>query len=198
MVTKRGMIGMKIRSFKLINGTMALLCVGITLINHVGITVLGDDKATSTVGDNIFEYVTTDNLFSVYKNGEFVGQMPTTRKMHFNSNKPFLQCNATVIAGKIVQKGIKAQEDDQEFGKTVVKELKAAAGMIGGAAFSGAVASIELPGGAVISATLGGAGEAAAAAAAADAALAAGGATAVITSVIVPILMGAGIAVVLT
>lgn len=140
------MIGMKIRSFKLINGTIASLCVGIMLINHVGITVLGDDKATSTVGDNVFEYVTTDNLFSVYKNGEFVGQMPTTRKMHFNSNKPFLQCNATAIAGKIIAAGVAAQNAGQAFGAAAIAELQATIGAVGGAAVAGALACVELPG----------------------------------------------------
>lgn len=174
---------------------MALLCVGITLMNHIDVNVLNDERAISTGGDNVFEYVTTDNLFSIYKNGEFVGQMPTTRKMHFNSNKPFLQCNAMAIAGKIIAAGVAAQNAGQAFGAAAIAELQATIGAVGGAAVVGAVACVELPGGAVISATLGGAGEAAAAAAAADAALVAGGTTAVITSVIVPILMVAGIAV---
>lgn len=189
---------MKIRLFKIINGTMASLCVGIMLMNHVGIAVLGDDKATSTVGDNIFEYVTTDNLFSIYRNGKFVGQIPTAKKMHFNSNKPFLQCNAVAIAGKIIAAGVAAQIAGQAFGAAAIAELQATIGAVGGAAVAGAAACVELPGAAAVSATLGGAGEAAAAAAAADAALAAGGTMAVITSVVVPILMGAGIAVGLT
>lgn len=185
---------MKIGLFKLINGTMALLCAGIMLVNRVDVTVLNNEKAISTIGDNVFEYTNTDSLFSVYKNGEFIGQIPTIQKMHFNSNKPFLQCNAVVIAGKIIAAGIAAQVAGQAFGAAAIAELQATIGAVGGAAVAGGAASIQLPGATAVSATLGGAGEAVAAATAADAALAAGGTMAVISSVIVPVLIGAGIA----
>lgn len=184
----------KIDLFNLFNAVMAVFCIVILSLNYIGCNVLSSQKLDCNIQDNKFSYLSKGNEIIVTKNDNFIGKIKFKDHMLFRSSWKFpgLRCNAIVLAGKIVAAGIAAAVAGSSVGAAIIAEVQGAIAAIGGAAAAGGVACIELPGGAAVGATLGGAGEAAAAAA--DAAIAAGGAAAVISSIVVPILIGAGVA----
>lgn len=183
----------KLNLFKTINIIVFFICATSMAANCVNTNILNDQKVISSINNDVFEYQCAENEFSITKNNELVGKIPFDGDVHFKTSRPFMLCNATVYGAKIIYVGVKAQRSGGSFGEAAAAELKNMASAVGAGATGIAAACVELPGGAAVSATLGGAGEVAAAAAAADAALATGGTTAVVSSVIVPVLVGAGV-----
>lgn len=173
--------------FKLVNMFMVVFCICAIFMNHVGVNVISADAATSSVNGNTFEYATLDNSLMLKKNGNTIGFLPTNKKFSIRNDNLLFHSNATIVLGKALAA--------LATGGLAAAGAAAVAGLqeILGGAFATAVASIELPGGAAVAATLGGAGEAAAAAAAAEAAIAAGGASALFSAFIVPVLVAGGI-----
>ena len=97
----------KISMFKAVNGFMALFCAGALYVNYVGVNVISTEKATSSVGNNNFEYQTTESLLSINRNGEKVGVIPTDKSFKFKKNSyiPNLNCNAVAVGVKVVATG---------------------------------------------------------------------------------------------
>lgn len=93
---------MKSVLFKTINVFLAIFCVGVLYANHVDVNILSNESATSSLGDNSFEYENKENSFLFMKNGELVGCLPTNKKMHFSSYIPNLRCNAVAIGAKSI------------------------------------------------------------------------------------------------
>lgn len=181
----------KISLFKVVNVFMAVFCTGVMYANHVGVNLLSGEEAISLIGNDVFEYQITENTFSVHKNSNLVGTMPTNKKMKFKSSKPLLQPTAVLIAGKVIAAGIAAAATGGSFAAAAGAAMAGAMNAIGGAAAATGAAAVALPGAAAVEATIGGAGVAAAAAAAEAAAAGAG--IAALTAIIVPVLVAAGV-----
>ena len=176
----------KYNLFQLVNSVMAVFCVGTIWMNHVGVSVLNSDTATSSVNGNTFEYTTSDNSLMFKKNGDVIGSLPTDKKLSIRNDNMLFQSNAIVV----VAKATAAAAAGASFGAAIVDGL---VNIVGPGALAAAAENMVLPGAAAVEATLAGAGEAAAVAAAADAALMAGGTAAVISAVVVPMLIAAGL-----
>lgn len=118
---------MKSVLFKTINVFLAIFCVGVLYANHVDVNILSNESATSSLGDNSFEYENKENSFLFMKNGELVGCLPTNKKMHFSSYIPNLRCNAVAIGAKSIAVA----------GSTAAAAAQAAIGnVVAGSAFS--------------------------------------------------------------
>jgi hypothetical protein len=173
---------------------MALFCAGAMFLNYCKVNVLSSEKAVSSLNGESFEYSVSDNKFSVARNGKLIGAIPTERNLKFRrfvfEFVPKLGCNATLIFAKALVVGGTAAAAGANFFAAAGGAFLADAGAIGGAALATGAALVEVPGGAAVAATLGGAGEIAAAAAAEAAAVGAG---ATIAAIAVPILIGAGV-----
>lgn len=179
--------------FKMVNVFMAVICIITLFANQVNVDVLSEDKATSVIGNDVFEYHSSENTFSLIKNGNLFGTLKTDKKIKFQPSKLMLKPHAVFIAGKLIAAGFAAAAAGGSFAAGIMAALPASLG--GGAAIAGAgaAACVEVPGAAAVAATLGGAGEVAAAAAAAEAAALAGGGMAVLSAVLVPVLIGLGV-----
>ena len=174
----------KYNLFQLVNSVMAVFCVGTVWMNHVGVSVLNSDTATSSINGNTFEYTTSDNSLMFKKNGDVIGSLPTDKKLSIRNDNMLFQSNAIVVVAKATAAA------GASFGAAIVDGL---VNIVGPGALAAAAENMVLPGAAAVEATLAGAGEAAAVAAAADAALMAGGTAAVISAVVVPMLIAAGL-----
>ncbi|MDR1628555.1 MAG: hypothetical protein LBR79_07305 [Oscillospiraceae bacterium] len=64
---------------------MAVFCVGTIYVNYVEVNLINGEKVTSSIGNDIFEYQSTVNTFSVRKNGNLVGIIPTSKKNEVSS-----------------------------------------------------------------------------------------------------------------
>lgn len=148
---------------------MAVFCVGTMYINHVGVNVLNSEKAISSIGSDDFEYQSSDNSFSVHKNGTLVGKIPTKQKMKIKSSKALLQPHAIAVAGKVIAAGFAAAAAGSTFAAGAGTALTGAIEAIAGAGVVVGAACAEVPG------------------------AAAGSGMAVLMSIIVPVLIGAGI-----
>ena len=166
---------------------MAVFCVGTVWMNHVGVSVLNSDTATSSINGNTFEYTTSDNSLVFKKNGDEIGSLPTDKKLSIRNDNMLFQSNASVVLGKVVAAA--AAGGMAAAGPAAIAALQE----ILGAGFAVFASTLTLPGDAAVAATLGGAGEVAAAAAAADAAIAAGGIGALMSAFVVPALVCGGI-----
>lgn len=173
--------------FKLVNVFLLVFGLCTMFMNYVGVNVHNANAATSSVNGNLFEYSTLDDSILFKKNGNPIGFLPMDKKFSIRNDNLLFHSNATIVLGKAM--AAFAVGGPAAAGAAAVAGLQE----ILGGAFATAVAAIELPGGAAVAATLGGAGEAAAAAAAAEAAVAAGGAGALFSTFIVPVLVAGGV-----
>jgi len=99
----------KISLFKSVNVFMAIFCFGAMLYNYCGVNVLTQNKAKSDFNGSSYGYEIQDDLFSISKNGELVGNLQANRKLKFRkSNLPNLTCNAGAIAGAATIAGVTA------------------------------------------------------------------------------------------
>lgn len=177
----------KLNLFKIVNLFMLAFCVCSLFLNYSVVNVLSVNKATSSIDGNDFEYLTSDNSLEFKKNGKFIGEIPTNKKLSIRNDCMFFNNNAVIVLGKIT--AAVAAGGLAAAGPAAIAGLQE---VLGGA-FATAAAAVQLPGEAAVAATLGGAGEAAAAAAAADAAVAAGGVGALMSTFVVPVLIAAGV-----
>lgn len=115
---------MSSKLFKIFNSFVAIFCIGIIYANHVGVNVLSTDKATSSVGNNNFEYKSEENSLSFIKDGKLIGHLPTERKISFSSKGPILKCNATVIAAKKAITYAKAARGDTVIDDTTPDDIE--------------------------------------------------------------------------
>ena len=136
-------------------------------INYVGVNIINDSDAKSSLSGSEFEYKTTDNLLLFMKIGKLTGLIPTSEKFRFINNHAInLNCNFV--------------------GAAVAGTVATAGGAIATSAATGAAAMVTLPGEAAVAATLGGAGVTAA-----EAAVAAGGLT--LGTILAPVAIGAAL-----
>ncbi len=119
----------KISLFYAVNIFMVVFCIGAMCANHTVLNFLNMEEAKCSIGNDIFEYKATENAFSVHKNGNLVGTMPTNKKMQFKSTKSFLQPHACVVAGKVISAGFDSYEKNGKnfpaFKKGAKAELEA-------------------------------------------------------------------------
>lgn len=132
---------MKSNLFKLINGILAVFCVGAMYANHVGVNILSAEKATSSIGNDNFEYQSGENSFSFTKNGKLVGYLPTERKINFKSYSSILTCNAVVIGVKSVASAGTAAAAGAVVGAAAPTAALSAVGFGSGGIIAGSIAA---------------------------------------------------------
>lgn len=154
----------KISMFKFVNMGMIVFCICAMCMNYVGVDVRGTNAATSSINENNFEYTVLDNSLEFKRNGNLIGSLPMDKKMHIRNDNLLFQSNAIVV----VAKAAAAAAAWASFGAAVVDGI---INIIGPGAFAAAAESMALPG----------------------AALMAGGTAAVISSVVIPMLIVAGV-----
>ncbi len=74
----------KLNLFKLINVCIVVFCIVIVFMNSIGVKVIDADTATSSINGIKFEYETMEDSIIFKKEGEWVGSLPTNKKL---SNK---------------------------------------------------------------------------------------------------------------
>ncbi|MDR2074528.1 MAG: hypothetical protein LBP36_04150 [Oscillospiraceae bacterium] len=165
---------MKTKSFfKLVNGAMALICMGTMYMNYVSTNVINSSCAISKFKGNTYEYRSEGTNFCEIKNGKTVGSVDLGKNYKFTKNIFSLNQCAVGVGVAALASGIGAAATGGSFVAAAgAVGANALATITGGAITVGAaVAPVAVPGAAAVEATLGGAGMVAAEAAIAPAAM---------------------------
>jgi hypothetical protein len=162
--------------FKLINGVLALACIGIMYMNYVQVNVVNSSRSISKFKGNTYEYRSENTSFREIKNGKTVGSIDLGKNYKFTKNIFSLKPCAVGVGVAALASGIGAAATGGSFAAAAGAATANAVSTIvgGGVAVGAVVAPGAVPGAAALEATLGGAGMIAAEAAVAPAAMGAG------------------------
>lgn len=91
----------KVSYFKLTNTIMSIACFGFFAISSgfCNVNILNSNKAVSYISGNDFEYLCSDNIFSVRKNGNLVGLATTDKPLKIANYRNGLNFNGVAVAG---------------------------------------------------------------------------------------------------